>query len=103
MQRGGILSLKDLLDKTSLYHPYTNTDAEGVFQRERAIKCINDKFHDIIRRNRKEECNEDTLASIIKWEELHSGGHIIKTKEGLHQELLEEYGGDYESSGEEYL
>lgn len=95
LQRKGLLSLADLLNKASPYHPYSDT--EGSSQRERAIKGINDKSH--------ETANEGGIhydEAITRWQKLHPIGLIIKTSEGLHQELLEEFGGDYESSGEEY-
>ena len=102
LQRRGVLSLQDLLDKTSPYHPYSDT--EGSSQREKAIKGINERFHEVAveRENPYDEEATCISSSIAQWKELHPIGRIIKTPEGLHQEFLEEYGGGYESSGEDY-
>lgn len=102
LQRRGVLSLQDLLNKTSPYHPYSDT--EGSSQREKAIKGINERFHEVAveRENPYDEEATCISSSIAQWKELHPIGRIIKTPEGLHQEFLEEYGGGYESSGEDY-
>ena len=44
-------------------------------------------------------------SPLIEWETEHSNkgtGVIIPTQEEIHQELLNEFGGAYESDGEEY-
>lgn len=98
LQRRKQLSFDQLLSKQSSYHPFTDRDeSKTPITRENAIKKINKKFQ-----KNWNSHDKSLTAEIAEWQALHPGGYIIKTPEGLHQELLEEYGGDYESSGEEY-
>jgi hypothetical protein len=66
-----------------------------------------------IRRNAIQAVNQDFLNSndiddgrgercIVEWKQGHPYGSIIANRETLHQELLEEYGGGYESEGDAY-
>lgn len=99
LQQRKKITLLDLLDKSSKYHPFT--DNNNYSQREMAIKKLNEKFHEEATEDDK-LLNAKLTSKIKEWRKLHPGGFIIKTPEGLHQELLEEYGGECESSGEEY-
>lgn len=46
-------------------------------------------------------------SEVLRWEQdfvtKHKVGTIIATQEQIHQELLQEFGGGYESDGDEYF
>jgi len=82
--------------KTSKYHLFTGDPASI---RELAIKCVSNNMNDFLKQKRNQD---ESNAALIRWEEEHPEGVIITTQEKFHQELLEEYGGGYESEGEAY-
>jgi hypothetical protein len=73
-------------------------DEENLFEndissRRRALDTINAQFN---LRNLLQK------LSFGEWQRIHPIGLVISTREGMHQELLEVYGGGYESDGDEY-
>lgn len=91
----GKLSLSDLCDESSGYHPFTG----NVVSRKDAIKKINHIYKEDVETHLIDSESE----KIKEWKRNNPYGILIKTQEGLHQELLDYFGGGYESSGDEYL
>lgn len=76
--------------KPGPYHIFTGEAAH----REEALKRINEELHPLSKERRK-KTNSD-------WENSHPLWSVVSTPERIHQELLIEYGGGYESDGEPY-
>ena len=80
------------MTKENPYHLFSGN------RREEAIYAISDLFHQKI--NKRQKASEVSLQS---WKERRAYGQIIASEEEMHQELLEQFGGGYESEGEDYV
>ncbi len=88
----GYLTWGQFLTKENPYHLFSGN------RREEAIYTISDLFHQKI--NKRQKAVEVSLQT---WKERRAYGQIIASEEEMHQELLEQFGGGYESEGEDYV
>lgn len=84
------LSFDKLFDARDNYHPFSG----DVRIRKTAVVNINKLF--------QQYANYQNLDEIQQWKKLNPNGIIIKTREGMHKELLEMYD-NTNSSDEEYI
>lgn len=91
LQMQEFCTFEDYLSKTGDFHCFSHE----LERRKSAIEGVNKKYLDLLKSTLTDE-------SVLKWDATHPYGKVIVTSEQLHQELLENYGGDCESEGEEY-
>jgi hypothetical protein len=97
----GKLSLVDILK----YNSKNGNLFEGeIGARQHAIWEMNQAFNERFKGHSelRRISNIIDLDKMNEWEKIHQHGITIATREEMHQELLEEYGGGYESDGDGY-
>lgn len=94
----GYLTWRQFLTKGNDYHIFTDK-VKYSGDRINAMHKINALFH---QRINKRNCISVSKEIIREWQEKRPYSLIITRAEEMHQELLEQYGGGYESEGEEY-
>lgn len=95
----GYLTWGQFLTKENPYHLFSDKSGkEKIKCRAEAIYAISDLFHQKI--NKRQKAAEVSLQS---WKKRRDYGQIIASEEEMHQELLEQFGGGYESEGEDYV
>lgn len=83
----------ECFDKNANCHLFSG---EGFGIRKANIQTVSRNFLE-------KEINDERLEKcVVEWKRRHPFGVIIASRETLHQELLDEYGGGYESDGELY-
>lgn len=95
----GYLTWDQFLTKENPYHLFSDRDGEvKIIGRVKAIRAINDLFYQKITKRQKA-----SEVAIQSWKDRRAYGQVIATAEEMHQELLEQYGGGYESEGDDYI
>jgi len=98
LQRIKAQTFDQFFSKSGAHHAFTDTG--NSVERKQAIHSINMSFYrNLVTMN----VNNYQDLEIQHWKKYNPHGVVIATQEGLHRELLAEYGGGYESDGDEYI